>query len=128
MKFQYDYYIGSHLGEYIPEICVQPALNDPDEYYVQGWEGFYNTFGATTITNFVTLRSRRRYYYQDFEVTLNATHLKSCLDIKYSNISRYWLSQNCFPRCLLYSSPTLYASLIVLNTCKSITQVWHAGL
>ena len=125
MKVQYDHYIGSRLGEYIPEICVEPALTDPAEYYVQGWEGFFNTIGATTITKDITLVSHRPNNIDDFEVTLNATHLKSCLDIRYNpNITRdlfYYFS-------LYGGSLSLYADLYVFDRCKSITQVWHASL
>ena len=103
-------------------MCVQPVLSDPAQYYVQGWEGLFNTIGATTITKFITLESHRPLYYyiDDFEVTLNTTHLKSCLDIRYSNIAFILYS--------LYSGSTLYTELIVIDTCKSIMHVWHAGL
>ena len=125
LKFQYDYYIGSHLGEYIPDIlCVEPALTDPDEYYVQGWEGFFNTIGATTITKDITFISQKPYNFDDYEVTLNATHLKSCLDIRYPNNTGNLFYKNSF---LLHDgSLTLYAYLDVFDRCKSITQVWHA--
>ena len=92
---------------------------------MQGWEGFFNTIGATTITKDITLVSRRPYNVDDYKVTLNATHLKSCLDIRYPNNTRY-LFEDHFS--LYGGSLTLYADLLVFDTCKSITQVWHASV
>ena len=122
LKFQYNVYFGSHLGQYIPEICVEPVLTDPARYYVQGWEGYFNTIGATTIDIPIYLD----YYHYYDEINVTATHLKSCLDIRYSNIARNLDYDDFF---IFYSSSVLYhAELYVWNTCKSITQVWHVGL
>ena len=125
LKFQYHVYFGSHLGQYIPEICVEPVLTDPARYYVQGWEGYFNTIGTTTID--IPINLEFYYYYDEINVTLNATHLKSCLEIRYSNIARYLYSTDDIV--FFYSSSVLYhAELYVWNTCKSITQVWHVCL
>ena len=59
LRFEYFEYFGSQLGEYIPEICVEPVLTDPAKYYVKGWEGFFNINGTTTITADIILR----HYY-----------------------------------------------------------------
>ena len=105
-------------------MCIQPIFTDPAQYYVQGWEGYFNTIGAATITNEITLDSNA--YMDTFEVTLSATHLKSCLEIRYSNLSIHWHDED-FPISHdFHSNPYLHAYLTVSNTCKSITQVWHA--
>ena len=119
-KVQYDQYIGSHLGEYIPEICVEPALTDPAEYYVQGWEGFFNTIGTTTITKDICIWGYTLYPPLTFEVTLNATHPKPCLEMEYSNIASNVHDVQVF--LLKVESSRQFIQLVISNTCKSIMQ------
>ena len=148
LRFQHYEYIGSRLGEYIPEICVEPSLTDPDEYYVQGWEGFFNTIGTTTITigtttitigtTTITKDIRVSEYHilitptssmiihsplqRHYEVTLNATHLKPCFKIKYSHILSELIGEEGTTTLvnIHISRSRGQAILMIGNTCKSI--------
>ena len=138
LRFQHYEYIGSRLGEYIPEICVEPSLTDPDEYYVQGWEGFFNAIGATTITKdvrvseyhiFITPRSTMIIHspplQRHYEVTLNATHLKPCFKIEYSHILSELIGEEGTTMLvnIHISRSRGQAILMIDNTCKFIVIV-----
>ena len=123
LRFEYFRYFGSQLGEYIPEICVEPVLTDPAEYYVKGWEGFFNIIGTTTITTDIILR---QYFPSEssviftFEVTLNSTHRKPCFTIEYSNIASFVDDYRFFILQLFNCSSRLFALLDVFSSCKSL--------
>ena len=105
---------------------------------MQGWEGFFNTSGTTTITEDIfLLEYPSRDIILTFQVTLNATHLKPCLEIEYSNISRYFdiqYNDGYYPYYDAYyfdlhidnifRQPT---NLDVFSTGKSIV-IMHAGI
>ena len=131
LRFEHHFYIGSQLGEYIPEICVEPALTDPAEYYVQGWEGFFKTIGTTTITEDVfVLEFQSLIPIFIFGATWNATHLKPCFKVEYSNIASYFdvFDISGFAVFILYLNNTSRqpSYLEVFSSCKSIViiQVW----
>ena len=118
LRFEYSHYIGSQLGEYIPEICVEPFLTDPAEYYDKGWEGFFNISG--------TILGHISSVFSFFEVTLNATHLKPCFTIEYSNIASFVDDYIFFILQLFNSSSRSIAILLgVFSSCKSLV-IMHA--
>ena len=135
LRFEYFYYVGSQLGEYIPEICVELFLTDPDKYYDKGWEGFFNIIGTTTTTTDIILRRYSSSVILTFEVTWNATHLKPCFTIEYSNIASFVDDYSYYSYYGYYSSflledssrPRLYTRLFIFSSCKSIVME-HVGL
>lgn len=95
MGFEYVPYIGSHIGEYIPELCFEVRLTDPAKYYVQGWKGFFNITGIRRGNYrpgiIVIMNSSEIYNSEVITLQLiDATHRKTCFTIEYSDIANFF--------------------------------------